>query len=280
MTTNIALGLLFLGGGTKSLGTSNEDIAALVTAFFPRFPLDSLDNRYHLQALRHLYVLAVAPCVVVTRDVDTGEACHVPMKMVFRDGERLTALNADSPCIVPRLPSTLEVRAGGYWGVHLDLEADAGRAKSLVDHGIVFVKRLQEVVGGVFKQEHDKYDVPTVQATAAFEQAFTVLESADGLSTAKVLLRFRQLRFVAAYYARHCPTREQPLIAPSFLASCRTRADIAVRSATFGVTELQLRESFLRYVSGTKNAAGMGGNPADLLLRVMVNLCVNIQRAR
>ena len=61
MAVHMGTGLLFLGAGSLTLGTSNECIVALLAACFPRFPLDTTDNRYHLQALRHLYVLAVRP---------------------------------------------------------------------------------------------------------------------------------------------------------------------------------------------------------------------------
>ena len=59
-----SIGLLFLGGGCATLSRTNEAIAALVVAFFPRYPLSSADNRYHLQSLRHLYVLAVSFFVI------------------------------------------------------------------------------------------------------------------------------------------------------------------------------------------------------------------------
>jgi anaphase-promoting complex subunit 1 len=58
MSISMAIGLLFLGGGRLTLGTSKPALAALVTALFPRYPLTPMDNRYHLQAFRHLYVLA------------------------------------------------------------------------------------------------------------------------------------------------------------------------------------------------------------------------------
>jgi hypothetical protein len=44
-----------------TLSTSNESIAALLCATFPSWPQTSRDNRYHLQPLRHLYVLAAVP---------------------------------------------------------------------------------------------------------------------------------------------------------------------------------------------------------------------------
>ena len=114
MTVHMALGFLFLGGGTLSLGTSNEDVVALVAACFPRFPITSADNRYHLQALRHLYVLAVSPCVVVARDVDTGEPCYVPMTLNLPQSQK--QLKLITPCIIPdlNLVSNLTVRGPRY----------------------------------------------------------------------------------------------------------------------------------------------------------------------
>ena len=53
-----------MGKRPVSLGTSKPAIAALLASLFPRFPNDPRDCRYHLQAFRHLYVLAAeARCV-------------------------------------------------------------------------------------------------------------------------------------------------------------------------------------------------------------------------
>jgi len=54
-------GLLFLGGGTYSLKRDPISTASLLLAICPRFPSRTVDNQYHLQALRHLYVLATEP---------------------------------------------------------------------------------------------------------------------------------------------------------------------------------------------------------------------------
>ena len=77
MCVHMAIGLLFVGGGRCTLSNSCEAIAALLCSMFPRFPMTASDNRYHLQAFRHLYVLAVQPRFLDTRDVDTGNACYV-----------------------------------------------------------------------------------------------------------------------------------------------------------------------------------------------------------
>jgi anaphase-promoting complex subunit 1 len=54
-----------------------------VAALYPIFPAHSSDNRYHLQALRHLYVLATEPRCLIARDVDTHAACYIPIEMTL-----------------------------------------------------------------------------------------------------------------------------------------------------------------------------------------------------
>lgn len=46
-----------------------------------RYPASPDDNQYHLQALRHLYVLAVQRRGVDAVDVDTGESLFVPVSV-------------------------------------------------------------------------------------------------------------------------------------------------------------------------------------------------------
>ena len=61
MAINMAIGFLGLGSGGYTFGKSEMDIASLLISIYPHFPLEINDNQYHLQALRHLYVLAVKP---------------------------------------------------------------------------------------------------------------------------------------------------------------------------------------------------------------------------
>lgn len=93
-----AIGLLFLGGGTCVLGREKEDIAALVAAFFPRFPSTTSDNQYHLQALRNLYALAVKRRDLRTIDVDTNESVFVPVEV---SRKMLRRRNDLLPCLTP-----------------------------------------------------------------------------------------------------------------------------------------------------------------------------------
>ena len=81
MAIGMAVGFIFLGGGRLTLSTSKPAIAALLAALFPHFPHDPRDCRYHLQAFRHLYVLAAEARCVDAVDVDTGCAVLVPLKV-------------------------------------------------------------------------------------------------------------------------------------------------------------------------------------------------------
>lgn len=61
MAIHMAIGFLGLGSGGYTFGRSDMDIASLLISIYPHFPSEMNDNQYHLQALRHLYVLAVKP---------------------------------------------------------------------------------------------------------------------------------------------------------------------------------------------------------------------------
>lgn len=75
MAIHMALGFLFLGAGRFSLSRTPLAVASLVCSLFPKFPTHSNDNRYHLQAFRHLYVLAIEPRLFLPRDIDSGKLC-------------------------------------------------------------------------------------------------------------------------------------------------------------------------------------------------------------
>ncbi|XP_032594835.1 anaphase-promoting complex subunit 1 [Drosophila grimshawi] len=118
MAIHMSLGLLFLGAGRYTIAKTPESIAALVCAFFPKFPIHSNDNRYHLQALRHLYVLAVEPRLFLPRDIDTHQLCLCNIS-VLEVGANVMRRLPIAPCILPEL-STLEqviVDDENYWPV-------------------------------------------------------------------------------------------------------------------------------------------------------------------
>ncbi|CAG8479884.1 12760_t:CDS:2 [Funneliformis mosseae] len=140
MVISMSLGFLFLGGGTYTLSTSNKAIAGLVCALFPRFPVECFDNRAHLQAFRHLWVLAAEPRCLVLRDLETREACYVPVKVTFKDFynasitkesddtketvvETIT-LDLVAPCLLPEsnFIQKIEIDSPRYWPIRLEFK--------------------------------------------------------------------------------------------------------------------------------------------------------------
>ena len=120
MASHMALGLLFLGGCRYTLSSSPEAIAALICAFFPKYPIHSNDNRYHLQAFRHLYVLAAEPRLVLPRDIDTGKLVYAHLTLKYRkkfahqNSQRIKA-----PCFLPELDLLEEITLDDerYWKI-------------------------------------------------------------------------------------------------------------------------------------------------------------------
>ena len=85
LAINMAIGFLFLGSGAYTFSRSERAIAALVIATYPILPSSPSDNRYHLQALRHFYVLAIETRLLQARDIDTGKFVKVDVAVKVRD---------------------------------------------------------------------------------------------------------------------------------------------------------------------------------------------------
>ena len=121
MALHMSIGLLFLGGGRASLSRSKESIAALLVAFFPRFPRSAEDNQYHLQPLRHLWVLAIDWRGIKAIDVETGKDVHVPLQIELHGDVDYVAtgiadnilpiqsLRMMAPCLLPPLSDIVSV---------------------------------------------------------------------------------------------------------------------------------------------------------------------------
>ena len=138
MAIGSAIGLLFLGGGTCTLGTEPEDIATLLMAFFPRFPINTTDNQYHLQALRHCYALAVKRRLLEAVDIDTKEKVFVPLEVIL-DGKSSTAMKLTAPCLLLNKGnySHLRVMSERYYPARLDLQVSTTSDSNLT----LFVKK-------------------------------------------------------------------------------------------------------------------------------------------
>ncbi|KAB7494829.1 Anaphase-promoting complex subunit 1 [Armadillidium nasatum] len=127
LAIHMALGFLFLGGGRFSLGTSNIALASLIVSCFPKFPTHSNDNRYHLQAFRHLYVLAAEPRLFLPVDVDTGKLRIAKILLRFSDTRSYKDQKyvARAPHMLPELSKLKEIIVEGnvdnprYWPVQV-----------------------------------------------------------------------------------------------------------------------------------------------------------------
>ncbi|XP_025210775.1 anaphase-promoting complex subunit 1 [Theropithecus gelada] len=142
---HMALGLLFLGGGRYSLSTSNSSIAALLCALYPHFPAHSTDNRYHLQALRHLYVLAAEPRLLVPVDVDTNTPCYALLEVTYKGTQwyEQTKEELMAPTLLPELHLLKQIKVKGprYWELLIDLSKGTQHLKSILSKdGVLYVK--------------------------------------------------------------------------------------------------------------------------------------------
>ncbi|XP_018595771.2 anaphase-promoting complex subunit 1 isoform X3 [Scleropages formosus] len=145
MAHHMALGLLFLGGGRYTLSTSNSAIAALLCALYPHFPAHSTDNRYHLQALRHLCVLAAEPRLLVPVDVDTCKPCYALLEVTYKATQwyEETTVELMAPALLPELHLLEQVKVKGprYWELAIDISRGTQHLQSiLIRDGVLYVK--------------------------------------------------------------------------------------------------------------------------------------------
>ncbi|XP_015079876.1 anaphase-promoting complex subunit 1 isoform X2 [Solanum pennellii] len=150
MAVSLAIGFLFIGGGMQTFSTSKSSIAALLITLYPRLPTGPNDNRCHLQAFRHLYVLATEARWVQTVDVDSGLPVYCPLEVTVRETEHYaeTSFYEVTPCILPERAVLKAVRVCGprYWSQvinHIPEEKpwSSGDKGDALSSGILYVKR-------------------------------------------------------------------------------------------------------------------------------------------
>ncbi|XP_030888221.1 anaphase-promoting complex subunit 1 [Leptonychotes weddellii] len=124
---------------------SNSSIAALLCALYPHFPAHSTDNRYHLQALRHLYVLAAEPRLLVPVDVDTNMPCYALLEVTYKGTQwyEQTKEELMAPTLLPELHLLKQIKVKGprYWELLIDLSKGTQHLKSILSKdGVLYVK--------------------------------------------------------------------------------------------------------------------------------------------
>ena len=107
MAIHMSVGFLFLGNGTYTFGNSDFQILCLLLATFPVFPSSINDNRFHLQALRHFYVLAIQDNLFHLIDIDTKK----PLKLALE----LQTLGTSGVLTKHKLISPLFLNSSDEW---------------------------------------------------------------------------------------------------------------------------------------------------------------------
>lgn len=186
LATHLAVGVLFLAGGTHSLGTSNLAVAALLTAFYPLFPTAIADNKFHLQAFRHLWVLAAQPRCLVVRDADSQQPVSIPVVIVLRSNAAnpnlpttptaaaaaapaaTTTLEATAPCLLPDLDriAAVHTNSPAHWHVTLDLADNPAQRAAFDRHQSIYVRRRgpYDVHAPVFGRTYHALNATTATA--------------------------------------------------------------------------------------------------------------------
>ncbi|KAL8708019.1 MAG: hypothetical protein Q9220_007015 [cf. Caloplaca sp. 1 TL-2023] len=151
LAAHLAIGVLFLGGGTHTFSTSNVAVASLFCAFYPLFPTTVLDNRSHLQAFRHFWVLATEPRCLIVRDINTHRPLYFPMTIRLRNGSMLPM---NSPCLLPELDTIMTIATNdpAYRALTLDLAGKPDHLSAMKRHQTIYVRRRAagDVPGSLF----------------------------------------------------------------------------------------------------------------------------------
>ncbi|KAI7897497.1 uncharacterized protein BX663DRAFT_445000 [Cokeromyces recurvatus] len=139
MAISMSLGLLYAGLGGYTLKTTNESIAALLCAFYPFYPMDTEDNRYHMQLFRHLWVLALDSRWLVPFDVTSRQPCRLPLEVKL-DGKKVRIA---APTVIPDYNQIKEIKVmeDRYWPLKVDMTVKGDYQRSITQSGILYVKR-------------------------------------------------------------------------------------------------------------------------------------------
>ena len=137
---HLAIGVLFLAGGTYTLGTSDMAVASMICSFYPLFPTDVQDNRVHLQAFRHFWIFAAEARCVIVEDIDTHRPIAMSTIVTLRDG---SVKRMQAPCLLPDLEliATLQTADPTYWHVTLDFESNTSHLAAFRKNQRIHVRR-------------------------------------------------------------------------------------------------------------------------------------------
>uniref|UniRef100_A0A3Q2YK66 Anaphase promoting complex subunit 1 n=1 Tax=Hippocampus comes TaxID=109280 RepID=A0A3Q2YK66_HIPCM len=235
MAHHMALGMLFLGGGRFSLSTSNSAIAAMLCALYPHFPSHSTDNRYHLQALRHLIVLAAESRLLVPVDVDSLKPCYALLEVTYKktDWYDETTVELMAPTMLPELHLLKRVRVKGprYWELCIDLIKEVQHLKSVLSKdGVLYVKLRagqlpykddpqgwKSLLGSAVNQRSSGIRAFKLEAISTFTSEPTLLSFAEFFCKAPDGMKHETVALFSAMLYE-CVAQECPEMLPTYIA--------------------------------------------------------------
>jgi len=147
LAINMCLGFLFLGSGAYTFGQSKKAIAALLCAIYPQFPSSPSDNKYHLQAMRHLYVLALQTRLLQAKDVETGENVQVPLTITYNPSSTISKETFTTPTIINQIDKVcnISLKDPRFYDTQIQNLVQSNSIFSsfiiFLDHWTVYVKR-------------------------------------------------------------------------------------------------------------------------------------------
>ncbi|KAJ4289915.1 Anaphase-promoting complex subunit 1 [Collariella sp. IMI 366227] len=164
LAAHLAIGALFLGCGTSTFGTSDLAVASLLISFYPLFPATVQDNRSHLQALRHFWVLATEPRCLVAKDIATNQPLNIPVLITLKPNTpsaaaatqtnplnnntpTLLTLRRQTPCLLPPLNDILRVQTDArsasldYWDLTIDFASTPSLKSDFKTNQTVYLRR-------------------------------------------------------------------------------------------------------------------------------------------
>ncbi|KAL7459488.1 hypothetical protein ACHAWC_011170 [Mediolabrus comicus] len=233
MIYGAAIGLLFLGGGKRTLGSSPEDVAMLIAAFFPHYPILSSDNQYHLQALRHMYVLASYNRILESVDVDSREKVCIPIELVLPRSNQ--CVQTSTPFLVANDSDFAELRTRSDRYYPIVLKTGDRNNGGIVSP--IFVKRKPGHLS--YLQDPNALRSLSIQAGSTNSESF--LKSIKMLSDDSVLASFVKYFCKAESKHKGSSNPEMPIEARSgFIRYCNLVANDCVQEGKSETLPLHL----------------------------------------
>ncbi len=103
---------------------------------YPHFPNSTNDNKYHLQALRHFYVLAIEKRVFHAIDADRNMAVNVNVELEFKMNEFIVKERHTTPLLLQDSKMLIGVKVVDPEFYHSEIFVEEGKRMK-----VIYVKR-------------------------------------------------------------------------------------------------------------------------------------------